>query len=154
MLTLKNDISPRIYDATASLSVHACAGMTGDDTITTPANFTALVVEDEVLIAFTMLDCLNDLGAVDVVVAHDLGTALQHLAERQFDVAVVDWILGKQTSDAIVQAMNNAGRRVVIATGLHAEAVPEPIRERNTIIYKPFQTETFNAAVVESLSGA
>ncbi|MBY0612205.1 MAG: hypothetical protein K2P80_08465 [Beijerinckiaceae bacterium] len=127
--------------------------MTGDDTLSKSANFTALVVEDEVLIAFTMLDCLNDLGAAEVVVAHDLATALQHLAERQFDVAVVDWILGKQTSDPIVQAMNDVGRLVVIATGLHAEAVPEPIRERNTIIYKPFQIETFNEAIVGSLSG-
>ena len=126
--------------------------MVGDNTFNQNANFTALVVEDEVLIAFNMLDCLNDLGAVDVVVTHDLPSALRHLSERQFDVAVVDWILGKETSDAVVHAMNASGRKAVIATGVHAQAVPEAIRLRNTVISKPFQTETLNAAILESLS--
>lgn len=149
MLPLKNDISPRLHDSPASLS--ACAGMTSDPTIEQTGSFTALVVEDEVLIAFTILDCLNDLGAVDVVVTHDLASASRALAERQFDIAVVDWILGKQTSDGIVKAMNDAGRKAVIVTGLHAQAVPETIRGRNIVIHKPFRIETLEAAIAESV---
>ena len=113
--------------------------------------FNALVVEDEVLIAFTIQDYLTDLGATSVSVTHDSDQAMRSMAHTVFDTAVIDWMLGRQTSEGIVRALNNSGTGVVIVTGMHHEAVPEELRVRNHMITKPFDIVGFNQAVLASL---
>jgi len=108
---------------------------------------TALVVEDDVLLAFLVKDFLLDLGIVRTELAHDVDSAMQLVGNPLVDVAVVNWRVGQTTSLALIERLNGLGRKVLISTGLDQSSVPNAIRQHNKIIMKPFDLPGFRSAL-------
>jgi CheY-like chemotaxis protein len=113
---------------------------------------TALVVDDEYLIAVAIEACLTDVGFA-VIIATSSDQALSILAESSIEVAVIDMHLGDSSSTAgVVASLDQRGIPFAICTGsMLAEA-----RERfpgRPIVAKPFLDREIKDAV-RSLAAA
>jgi CheY-like chemotaxis protein len=79
--------------------------------------FTALVVEDNMLIAMDAEEALQELGASEVQLCPNVASALESIAATAFDVALLDVNLGDETSEAIAIALRTRGTPFVMTTG-------------------------------------
>jgi CheY-like chemotaxis protein len=84
----------------------------------TRPRFTALVVEDNMLIAMDAEEALHELGAGAVKLCPNVASALDSIAAAAFDVALLDVSLGDETSEAIAVALRAHGTPFVVTTGL------------------------------------
>lgn len=75
------------------------------------------IVEDEFLVAAMLEEELVDHGAVVVGPAASLKDALRVVTEGGFDVAVLDWNLGGESSAPLGAMLQAAGIPFVISTG-------------------------------------
>jgi light-regulated signal transduction histidine kinase (bacteriophytochrome) len=76
-----------------------------------------LLVEDQALIAMDMEETLRDLGAVEVTTCFGLDHALQTLRSTNPDAAVLDFNLGKETSEQIARELATRSIPFVFSTG-------------------------------------
>ncbi len=83
----------------------------------TPSRFSALVVEDNMLIAMDAEEALQELGAAAVKLCPNVASALDSIAAARFDVALLDVSLGDETSEAIAVALRAHGTPFVVTTG-------------------------------------
>lgn len=110
---------------------------------------TVLVLEDEMLVAVVVEDCLRELGASDVVISMTLPDAERVLAEQQIDCAVLDVKVGGQASFSVADRLAEQGIPFVFASASMPEEFPE--RHLDQIrLSKPFSNEQ----LVESLLSA
>jgi len=103
------------------------SGVTGDAAMAPDAvvagqaslhlGFTALVVEDNMLIAMDAEEALRELGASAVRLCPNVASALECIAAAAFDVALLDVSLGDDTSEAIAMALRARGTPFVMTTG-------------------------------------
>lgn len=107
---------------------------------------TALVVDDEYLIAVAVESCLIDMGFM-VTVATTGEQALALVADNSFDVAVIDMHIGDPNATAaIARRLDERGIPFAICTG----SVPAEARERfpaRPIVEKPFLDEEIKQAI-------
>lgn len=111
----------------------------------------ALVLDDQYLIASAIEAFLSDSG-YETVMALSEQEALDAIASRQFDVAIVDYHLGSGTSDGVIARLQAAGTPFAICTG----SIADDLSERHpgvAVICKPF-AEGDIALAVERLVGA
>jgi CheY-like chemotaxis protein len=87
------------------------------DSPATPSRFSALVVEDNMLIAMDAEEALQELGASAVKLCPNVASALDSIAAAPFDVALLDVSLGNETSEAIAEALRAHGTPFVVTTG-------------------------------------
>lgn len=122
--------------------------------LTADVAFSALVAEDEALIAVGLEGLLEEMGATSVVWAPRVDEALRLIgtAETPFSVAIVDWLLGSSSADAVVQALVAAGTPVLIYTGA-PETITLPPAGRVTVLGKPARETLVAAAVRRLLAG-
>lgn len=120
----------------------------------TDGGFSALVVEDEALIAAGLEGLLQESGATRVVWAprHDEALSLIGRSEAAFSVAVVDWLLGAHSAEAVVTALVAAGTPVLIYTGT-PETVVVPADGRVAVLGKPARDTHLLAAIMRLLGG-
>ena len=81
-----------------------------------------LLVEDEVLIALSTMDMIEDLGATVVGPAHDLESGLALARTEALDGAVLDVNLNDVRSDPIAAALSDRSVPVLFATGYRTSA--------------------------------
>lgn len=79
-----------------------------------------LLLEDEVFIAFDAEEILFNLGADDVVHAHNLSAARQYLENQRFDCAMLDRNLNGEYSDDLARELATQGMPLILATGYGA----------------------------------
>jgi CheY-like chemotaxis protein len=85
-----------------------------------------LVVEDEPLIAMMLEDFFDLLGYRLVASCDRVADALDHVRRGDFDAALLDVNLRDgETSWPVADALREAGRPFVLATGGSSESVPE-----------------------------
>lgn len=77
----------------------------------------ALVVEDSMIIAMEAEDCLLELGVAEVEVAGTVEGALAAMDRSTFDVAILDYDLGDQTSETVANRLVENGTPFAIASG-------------------------------------
>lgn len=84
----------------------------------------ALIVEDEVVVGFALREELQDLG-VETAVHLDAESALEQLAARSFDVAIVDISLPGMSGDTFAKECRRRFPKlpIVMTTGLNAHEV-------------------------------
>lgn len=77
----------------------------------------ALIVEDSMIIAMEAEDCLRELGVVEVEVTGSVEDAIAAINGADFELAILDYNLGEETSDAVANRL--AERRIpfAVATG-------------------------------------
>lgn len=108
---------------------------------------TALVLEDNMVIALDAADILSGHGAADVKMASSVADALEIIKRETISVAVLDVNLGKQTSLPVAVKLKELNIPFVMATG-YADVgdvladYPEAIA-----VQKPFTSETLTRAL-------
>lgn len=76
-----------------------------------------LLVEDSMIIALDTEECLLGIGAAAVVVHGTVAGALAELERAEFDLAVLDFNLGGETSEPVASELKRRGIAFWIATG-------------------------------------
>lgn len=76
-----------------------------------------LVVEDSMIIALDTEECLLGLGAELVVVQASVAGALGALDEEEFDLALLDFNLGGESSEKVAHELHARGIPFWLATG-------------------------------------
>ena len=104
-----------------------------------------LLVEDNLIIAMDGEDIFLQLGAKDVSLAPSVAQALDIVAAKHFDLAVLDVNLGEETSFPVAEKLVKAGTPLVFATG-YGEAVAKNFSGAN-ILQKPYTIESVAAAL-------
>ena len=98
----------------------------------------ALIIEDNALIAMNVEVCLLDAGAAVVKMANSIASAKSALDEGiPFDAAVVDLHLADGNASSLVQALSERGVAVVITTGDVADEGRSAHSKAITVLQKP-----------------
>jgi CheY-like chemotaxis protein len=108
---------------------------------------TALVVEDNMIIAMEAEEILRDLGYDDCHVCSSVKSALQILADNPVSFALLDMNLGNETSEAIASALLASGTPFIFASGY--DDFPELAHELTTapVVTKPYTGSDIAAAI-------
>ena len=109
-----------------------------------------LVVEDETIVSLLVESMLMDLGCKDVWYASSVDEALDILAERTPDAAVLDVNLAGETAYPIAGQLAAAEVPFVFATGYGASGILVDWAGR-PVIQKPFQSDTLASALQAAL---
>ena len=100
-----------------------------------------LVLEDNFLIALDAEDMLKTLGVGHVEIAINLGQATALIAEQQFDFALLDVDLGRETSFDFARKLVTLGIPFGFVSGYEENAdFPAPLRAYPRLP-KPFNEE-------------
>ena len=110
--------------------------------------FTALVVEDEPLIALDTEDMLRGFGATEVVIADDFAGAEARLTGCRYGVVVFDLDLGGHSTAPLVRACVERGCKAVVISG--ADSVPDVVDEAVPVLSKPVSRTDLRAALDEA----
>lgn len=109
----------------------------GEPTVASLADLSILVVEDQVLIAMDLEECLARLGASDVRLSPNTAEARDALQAFAPDAAVLDFNLGSETAEALADDLVASGVPFVFATG-YGDNVMIPQRFRHVpVVRKP-----------------
>lgn len=104
----------------------------------------ALILEDEPIVAFALEDMLLELGFKDVRLATTVEVALRHLKAGDPDVAVLDVNIRGQRSYGIAEKLRGSKVPFVFATGYGDAEHPEALREVPTLT-KPYFLDDLEA---------
>jgi DNA-binding NtrC family response regulator len=102
----------------------------------------ALILEDNVTIAFDLEAMLHGLGVDDVAVAATLEEACAEVARRSFDVYLLDINLGDTTSIPLAEELVGAGKLVIFTTGYGDHAMLPAAMRDVPILDKPYLDTT------------
>lgn len=103
---------------------------------------TAMVVEDNMIIAMDAADILESLGAAKVHVAGSVAEALRITESHPLSVAILDVNLGAETSLPVAQVLAARGVPFVLASGYAGEGDSLSRFPPAPVIQKPFTVET------------
>ena len=106
----------------------------------------ALILEDEPIVAFALEDMLLELGFEEVRLATTLEAALRHLEASAPDVAVLDVNIRGQRSYGLADKLSGAGVPFVFATGYGDAEHPEALSETPTLT-KPYNLDDLKAVL-------
>ncbi len=109
-----------------------------------------LIVEDEAMVAMLLEEFVLELGCDAVEVAASVGTALDLIAEKSFDIAILDVNLEGELSYPVADELELRGIPFLFATGYGAQAIPENYR-LHAILQKPFRQREFEQALLNAL---
>lgn len=105
-----------------------------------------LVVEDEMLVLMMIQMMLEELGCGAIVAAASVDVALQHVAARDFDIAMLDMNLGGSDSHAVADALDAGHVPYLFCTGNVAQDRSARVSE-HLVLKKPFQFQALSAAL-------
>ncbi|WP_341356134.1 HWE histidine kinase domain-containing protein [Rhizobium tumorigenes] len=106
-----------------------------------------LLVEDQALIAMDMEEMLLEIGASEVITSHRLDDALEVLRASRPDAAVLDFNLGKETSEAIAVELRARNIPFIFSTG-YREGTGIPIDFASApVVRKPASVKALSAAL-------
>ena len=106
-----------------------------------------LVVEDEGIIAMLLEDMLMELGHDMIASAGNIDDA-REAAKREFDLAILDVNLGRESSFPLAADFNARGIPFILSTGygrLGAEW------GEGVVLQKPFEVKALSAAIQQSM---
>jgi DNA-binding response OmpR family regulator len=113
------------------------------------ADIRVLLVEDEPLIAVGVADQLTEAGARVIGPCSTAGRAIIALDEQPIDVAIIDYVLSDDNSEALQDALETRGIPFIVVTGYPRVLVRRDARQR--VLSKPVSPEVL-ASTVASLS--
>lgn len=106
----------------------------------------ALVVEDEAIVAMMIEDALLDLGCNKIYIQANVEDALQKIASTPIDFAVLDVNLGGRLTYPVADLLIARGIQFIFATGYGMDGVGEAYKSVKTI-QKPFASQTLQMAI-------
>jgi len=109
----------------------------------------ALVVEDSMIIAMDTEDNLYRLGVTEVVVASSANMALEEIEAASFDLALLDFNLGNETSEKVAERLTAIGTPFWFVTG-YGDAVDKFASSKASgVLKKPFSYQDLERALEE-----
>jgi CheY-like chemotaxis protein len=115
----------------------------------------ALVVEDNALVAISAEFCLRDAGAAVVRIANSVALAKSALDEGfPFDIALVDLYLEDGDASPLVQILSERGIAVVITTGDEFCQGRLALRTAIDVLLKPYTDRDLINAVMKCAAAA
>jgi CheY-like chemotaxis protein len=111
-----------------------------------------LLVENDPLIAMSVVDQLAELGYAVVGPAHSLAEGCRLAAEAPIDVALVDWNLDRTTAADVADILTKRQIPFAFVTG-YAE-IPEARYRDAALLRKPFAMEILGRTIEDLLGGA
>jgi two-component SAPR family response regulator len=105
-----------------------------------------LVVEDEMLIALTIEDVVQDCGGKVVGPVATLEEALKLVEEEEFDAAILDVSIRGSKVYPVAEALVARDIPFVFASGYGDWALPEELRDKPRLM-KPFTVATLEEQV-------
>jgi CheY-like chemotaxis protein len=103
-----------------------------------------LIVEDDPLLRLDLEDTILRLGVKSVRSAANAALALEMIAEREPNLALLDVGLVREKSFAIAERLAGLGIPFVFVTGYDATNLPDAFADRPRLT-KPYSTETLQA---------
>ena len=116
------------------------------------AGLSAILVEDEVLIALDAEEMLRELGAADVTVATTFDDAMRLIGERRFDVALLDVTLHGQKSFPLAERLAGRNTAVVFGTGYNHIAHEFGGGEAVGCVTKPYTVDSLRKELTALLA--
>lgn len=110
-----------------------------------------MVVEDEAIVSFMIEDMLLDRGCTAVWHASSVDEALNLLASRQPDLAVLDVNLGGELVFPVAKRLETAGIPFVFATGYGRNGILKDWAD-HAIVHKPYDGNTLAGALAALLA--
>lgn len=110
---------------------------------------TALVLEDEPIIAFALEDMLLEIGFRQVLVATDIRDAVRMLESSLPSSAVLDVNIRGERSYSIAFLLAERGVPFIFATGYGDAQHPDELRSIPTVT-KPYTAESIRAALAQA----
>jgi two-component SAPR family response regulator len=111
-----------------------------------------LIVDDDVLVAHHIAMMVSDAGAVVVGPAHTLSDGIELASKHRMDAAVVDFMLGKETSEELMSLLASRGIPLVLYSS-HFEQSGDDNRQGRCIrLPKPASRERLLAEIERLLS--
>ena len=101
-----------------------------------------LVVEDELLVALALVDVLKELGYDIVGPCSSVAEALQEIATKKFDAAILDLNLKGEMVYPAAEILMSRQIPFVFMTGYAAEGIDTRFRQINAL-QKPVERESF-----------
>lgn len=109
-----------------------------------------LVVEDETVVSLLIESMLQDLGCGDIWYASGVRDALDLLARRTPDAAVLDVNLAGEPAYPVARHLARAAVPFIFATGYGASGIHEEWSGR-PVIQKPFRCDMLACALAAAL---
>lgn len=112
---------------------------------------TALIIEDEPLIAADLRSILESLGVSVVGAARNAAAAIRLADDARPDVILADYNLerGETGADAVRAIRERHDCRVIFITGFPERVLQGEMEEPDFIIVKPYRTNAVKAAVAQ-----
>lgn len=104
------------------------------------------------MVAIILEEFLLELGCRTVDIAARVDSALALIAEKIFDVVVLDVNIEGEASYPVADELERRKVPFLFATGYGAQAIPAKHR-RKAVLQKPFRKQEFEAALLEALGG-
>ncbi|HKX78487.1 MAG TPA: HWE histidine kinase domain-containing protein [Novosphingobium sp.] len=142
--------APHIAEAApppSTLRPDAAAPAIGPDT--GPGTFagTALIVEDNVIIAMEAEDVLGELGFDSCEIVGSVSAAMTMIDERDISFAMLDVNLGTETSEAVAVALSARGTPFIFASGYGDSLVLPEAMAKVPVVAKPYSGRDIKAAI-------
>ncbi len=110
-----------------------------------------LIVEDEPLIAMMLEDFILSLGHEVAGPCETVGEALEAVAEKPFDLAILDVNLKGQSVWPVAAALRAKGIPFVLASGGHVEPPPAEFAD-TPMIEKPYTIDRVSPIIDAALA--
>jgi len=109
-----------------------------------------LAAEDEPMLLLALEDMLDEFGCHVVGSAATVAQALEMGTSKDFDVAILDVSLARETVDAAARAIVARGIPIVLATGHVASDVGVRLGAAS-VVEKPYTSEALQKALVSAV---
>ena len=124
-----------------------------EERVLTSLSGTALVVEDNMIIAMDAADILGDLGVEKVHTASTVAEALRIAEANKITLAVLDVHLGAETSLPVAQLLSARKVPYILASGYGSQSESLAQFPPGPVIPKPYTIETLSKALLRLTSG-
>ena len=109
-------------------------------------SFRILLIEDEVVIAMTAEDMLEEIGCEVVAQAANFDDAMQCALAGDFDLALVDINLNGVMSLPVAKVLREAGKPFIFTTGYGNVGLESDFSDA-TVVTKPYTMRTLSQAI-------
>lgn len=111
-----------------------------------------LLIEDEVVIAMTAEDMLEEIGCHVAAQASTLSEAMEKAGKADFDLALLDINLHGVMSIPVAHKLRGEGKPFIFTTGYGAIGI-DPAFDDVAVVTKPYTIRTLSNAISEVARG-
>lgn len=101
-----------------------------------------LVLEDEPLLLLDVQDMLEELGVRSIVACPTVEAAARAVNLEPFDIALLDVMIGSQTTAALALDLQARGTAIGFVSGTEGDFLPDDLKSR-PLLRKPYTPDEF-----------